>query len=159
MWQIAAALSNLLAHTPFRLPYWPNRMIAWVFTTPNLHHVHHHYRQPHTDRNYGNVFSLWDRMFGTLTSLPEGGPIFGVDTHMDPALTGSYRRMMAVLERFLPIPANFRSETLRVSAGGTYIADATKAKRELGWQARPIEAGLRETLEHEMRLLGIAARA
>lgn len=95
MWQIAAALSNLLAHTPFRLPYWPNRMIAWVFTTPNLHHVHHHYRQPHTDRNYGNVFSLWDRMFGTLTSLPEGGPIFGVDTHMDPALTGSYRRMMA----------------------------------------------------------------
>lgn len=76
-----------------------------------------------------------------------------------PAMLRAGAAVMAVLERFLPIPANFRSETLRVSAGVTYIADATKAKRELGWQARPIEAGLRETLEHEMRLLGIAARA
>ena len=103
MWQIAAALSNLLAHTPFRLPYWPNRVISWVFTTPNLHHVHHHFQQPHTDRNYGNVFSLWDRMFGTLTALPPGGPVFGVDTHMDEALTGSYARMMAAPLRRAPV--------------------------------------------------------
>lgn len=102
MWQIAAALSNLLAHMPFRLPYWPNRVIAWVFITPNLHHVHHHFRQPHTDRNYGNVFSLWDRLFGTLTSLPQGGAVYGVDTHMDPAVTGSYRQMMAAPLRRAP---------------------------------------------------------
>ena len=95
MWQIAAALSNLLSHTPFRLPYWPNRVIGWVFITPNLHHVHHHFRQPQTDRNYGNVFSLWDRIFGTLTSLPRDGTVFGVDTHMDSTLTSSYARMMA----------------------------------------------------------------
>jgi sterol desaturase/sphingolipid hydroxylase (fatty acid hydroxylase superfamily) len=104
MWQIAAALSNLLAHTPFRLPYWPNRVIGWIFVTPNLHHVHHHFRQPHTDRNYGNVFSLWDRLFRTLTSLPQGGAVFGVDTHMDSALTGSYARMMAAPLHRAPEP-------------------------------------------------------
>lgn len=102
MWQIAAALSNLLAHTPFRLPYWPNRVIGWVFITPNLHHVHHHFRQPHTDRNYGNVFSLWDRLFGTLVSLPPSGTVYGLDTHMDRAMTGSFARMLAAPLRHQP---------------------------------------------------------
>jgi len=53
---------------------------------------------------------------------------------------------MSVLERALPVPANFRSETLRVSAGTTYIADASKAQRELAWSTRPLAQGLAETL-------------
>ena len=46
-------------------------------------------------------------------------------------------------------------ETLRVMAGATYQGTATKAERELGWRARPIEDGLRETLLNEMRELGM----
>ncbi len=67
--------------------------------------------------------------------------------------------MMETLERFVPIPATYRSESLRGTAGVTYIARADKAHRELGWHARPLEEGLRETLEHDMSVLGIAARA
>ena len=75
-----------------------------------------------------------------------------------PALLRAMAAVMGVVERALPVPATFRSETLRVSAGVTYIADASKARRELGWTTRSVEEGLRETLEHEMRLLGIAPR-
>lgn len=66
--------------------------------------------------------------------------------------------VMSVLERVLPVPATFRSETLRVSAGTTYIADASKAARELGFEVRPVEIGLRETLAAEMAALGIRPR-
>ncbi|HGG57604.1 MAG TPA: NAD-dependent epimerase/dehydratase family protein, partial [Nannocystis exedens] len=66
--------------------------------------------------------------------------------------------LMGVVERVFPVPGSFRSETLRVSAGTTYIASAAKAKRELGFSPRPLEEGLRETLEHEMALLGISPK-
>jgi len=48
-----------------------------------------------------------------------------------------------------------RSERLRVAAGVTYLGSNEKARRELGFAPRPLEEGLRETLRHEMRLLGI----
>jgi sterol desaturase/sphingolipid hydroxylase (fatty acid hydroxylase superfamily) len=40
-----------------------------VLVTPALHHVHHSARQSETDSNYGELFSLWDRLFGTLNRL------------------------------------------------------------------------------------------
>ncbi len=66
-----------------------------------------------------------------------------------------FSAVMGLVEQALPVPATFRSETLRVSAGTTYIASAAKAERELGFSVRPIDEGLRETLEHEMAQLGI----
>ena len=50
-----------------------------------------------------------------------------------------------------------RSERLRVAAGVTYLGSNAKARRELGFAPRPLEEGLRETLQHEMRLLGIGS--
>lgn len=46
-------------------------------------------------------------------------------------------------------------ENLRVMAGCTYLGTADKARLELDWIARPIEEGLRDTLFHEMRALGM----
>jgi len=44
---------------------------------------------------------------------------------------------------------------LRVTSGVTYLGDNAKARRELGFDPRPLEVGLRETLLHEMHLLGM----
>ena len=49
-----------------------------------MHKVHHHYVLPYTDSNYGNIFSIWDRIFGTFRILEREKIIYGVDTHMDP---------------------------------------------------------------------------
>ncbi|MEM9457710.1 MAG: NAD-dependent epimerase/dehydratase family protein [Myxococcota bacterium] len=59
------------------------------------------------------------------------------------------------LERYVPVPATYRSDALRSAAGVTYTARADKARRELGWHARPLEDGLRETLTHQMTELGL----
>lgn len=52
-----------------------------------------------------------------------------------------------------------RSERLRVVAGVTYLGSNEKARRDLGYRPRALEDGLRETLAHEMRLLGMTPPA
>jgi len=52
-----------------------------------------------------------------------------------------------------------RSERLRDVAGVTYLGNNAKARRDLGFDPRPLEDGLRETLQHEMQLLGIGSAA
>jgi nucleoside-diphosphate-sugar epimerase len=63
--------------------------------------------------------------------------------------------VMGVIEKLLPVPEQYSAETLRVSAGATYLGSSAKAARELGFQARPLATGLRETLTYEMRQLGL----
>ena len=80
--QSIQAATNIFAHTSLRLPPGPARVIGWLFITPNLHHAHHHFQMPATNCNYGDVFSVWDRMFGTFVELPADQIVFGLDTHM-----------------------------------------------------------------------------
>jgi len=50
-----------------------------VFVTPMNHRVHHAINDPYIDRNYGGVFILWDRFFGTYQAeLPEQPCAYGV---------------------------------------------------------------------------------
>jgi nucleoside-diphosphate-sugar epimerase len=71
-----------------------------------------------------------------------------------PSALAAMARVTGVLERVLPIPPSYRSETLRSVAGTTFTATSAKARRELGWDARPLDEGLRETLEHEISRIG-----
>ena len=51
----------------------------WIFVTPSNHRVHHAQNQIYLDRNYGGVFILWDRLFGTFQEeLDDEKPIYGV---------------------------------------------------------------------------------
>lgn len=51
----------------------------WVFVTPSNHRAHHAQNAVYMDRNYGGVFILWDRLFGTFQEeLDEHPVIFGV---------------------------------------------------------------------------------
>jgi alkylglycerol monooxygenase len=53
----------------------------WLFVTPSNHRVHHAQNPIYIDRNYGGVFILWDRLFGTFLEEDDNEPvIFGVTT-------------------------------------------------------------------------------
>ena len=56
----------LFTHANIRMPRGLDRALHWVLVTPNLHKFHHHREMPWTDTNFGNLFSIWDRLFGTL---------------------------------------------------------------------------------------------
>ena len=79
--QTVETVANILAHTSFRLGDRSARIVGALFITPNLHHVHHHNRLPYTNSNYGDVFSVWDRLFGTMRTLALDQTVFGLDTH------------------------------------------------------------------------------
>ncbi|MDZ7269365.1 MAG: NAD-dependent epimerase/dehydratase family protein [candidate division KSB1 bacterium] len=72
-----------------------------------------------------------------------------------PGLLRFLAALSAFFGTFLTIPETYAAETLRVSAGVTYLGDNAKAKRELGYMVRPLEQGLRETLLQMMTDLGL----
>lgn len=41
------------------------RPIEWLLNTPSNHRVHHAANARYLDRNYGNIFMVWDHLFGT----------------------------------------------------------------------------------------------
>lgn len=50
-----------------------------IMVTPSNHRVHHAQNQIYLDRNYGGVFIIWDRIFGSFQEeLEHEKPIYGV---------------------------------------------------------------------------------
>lgn len=51
----------------------------WFFVSPSNHRVHHAQNDQYMDRNYGGVFILWDRLFGTYQrELAQESCIYGI---------------------------------------------------------------------------------
>lgn len=63
------ALGSNLRHSHVWLSYGPK--LEHIFISPAQHHVHHSIERKHFNKNYGEVFAIWDLMFGTLYVLHE----------------------------------------------------------------------------------------
>lgn len=79
MYQSLSAVLSQFNHANIRLPIWLDKAISWVIVSPDMHKVHHHYVRPQTDSNYGNIFSIWDRLFGTFNYTPVEQLRYGLD--------------------------------------------------------------------------------
>ncbi|MFY7729798.1 MAG: sterol desaturase family protein [Flavobacterium sp.] len=55
------------------------KWLEYVFITPSLHGVHHASDEKYLDKNYGDIFVFWDKMFGTFQAEEEQ-PKYGL-TH------------------------------------------------------------------------------
>lgn len=84
MYQSLSVVLSQFNHANIRLPIIFDKALSWIIVTPDMHHTHHHYVLPYTDSNYGNIFSIWDRVFGTFSYLERDKLVYGVDTCMDP---------------------------------------------------------------------------
>ena len=83
LYQSLSLLATQFSHANIRLPRKVDRALSWVLVSPDMHKVHHHYVLPYTDSNYGNIFSIWDRLFGTYMELDRETIVYGVDTFPD----------------------------------------------------------------------------
>ena len=53
--------------------------LEYVFITPSNHRVHHAQNDCYVDKNYGGVFIVWDRLFGTYQpELADTPCIYGI---------------------------------------------------------------------------------
>jgi len=70
-----------------------------------------------------------------------------------PGMMRATAGLMGLIEKVAPLPEQYTSEYLRVNGGTTYMGDNSKARRELGYDPRPLREGLELTLRHEQELL------
>jgi nucleoside-diphosphate-sugar epimerase len=99
----------------------------------------------------GEVYTLVDalRLAEKITGIPAPRVL------LPPAALKITAALVSLIEEFVDLPESYTSEGLRVTAGATYLGTNAKARRELGYNPRALEVGLRETLEHEMNLLAM----
>jgi alkylglycerol monooxygenase len=55
----------------------PMGVLKYVLVTPSHHRVHHASNPEYLDKNYGQTFIFWDRLFGTFKE-EEARPVYGL---------------------------------------------------------------------------------
>jgi sterol desaturase/sphingolipid hydroxylase (fatty acid hydroxylase superfamily) len=65
---------------------WRSDWLEWIFVTPRYHHIHHSDDPRHFLANLGNLFTAWDRLFGTYVDpdTVHEEISFGIDTKENP---------------------------------------------------------------------------
>lgn len=78
-YRILSVLFTYFTHANISLPKKLDKALSYVFVTPNMHKFHHHFQMPWTDSNFGNMFSIWDRIFGTFVYEDTSKIKYGLD--------------------------------------------------------------------------------
>lgn len=66
--ELFATILNLSAHANASLPPWAEKTLRFVLVTPDLHRIHHSREMAEQQRNLGQTFPWWDRLFGTYVA-------------------------------------------------------------------------------------------
>lgn len=88
-----SVLVQIAAHANLVLPRWLTNLLSPVLVTPDFHRIHHSRLRAQADANYGQVFSFWDRIFGSHRADDASAVEFGLDTRREP----QYQRLSWLL--------------------------------------------------------------
>ncbi|MDX1461473.1 MAG: sterol desaturase family protein [Marinirhabdus sp.] len=78
-YRILSVAFTYFTHANIAMPLWLDKGLSYLIVTPNMHKFHHHFELPWTDSNYGNMLSVWDRLFGTFVYGDTAKIQYGVD--------------------------------------------------------------------------------
>ncbi len=70
--EILLQIITLFHHANLRLPQRLEHKLSYILVLPQWHEYHHRARRRDTDSNYGNILSLWDRLFSSAN--PQNTP-------------------------------------------------------------------------------------
>ena len=79
IYQTLLLFATGFTHANMKLPLGVDKAISYILISPNMHKVHHHWKQPFTDSNYGAVFAIWDRLLGTFMKMDVRDLRYGID--------------------------------------------------------------------------------
>lgn len=96
LYQTLSVVATQFNHANISWPKKIDTLLSWLIVSPDMHKVHHHYKLPYTDSNYGNIFSVWDRIFGTFKTLPNTEIVYGIDTHLEPQEHNHLRNLLGI---------------------------------------------------------------
>tara|TARA_B100002049_G_scaffold127951_1_gene94710 strand:+ start:323 stop:1162 length:840 start_codon:yes stop_codon:yes gene_type:complete len=97
LYQSLSVLFAHITHANISIPKKIDVILSYVLVTPNMHKIHHHYEMPLTDSNYGNIFSIWDRLFNTFSFInKQKSVVYGIDTYMDKSETNNLGTLLSI---------------------------------------------------------------
>ncbi len=79
LYRLLTIFFTYFSHANIKINQKFENLLSLIFITPSLHKFHHHHEAPWTDSNYGNMFSFWDRIFGTLVKGDSAKIVYGLD--------------------------------------------------------------------------------
>jgi sterol desaturase/sphingolipid hydroxylase (fatty acid hydroxylase superfamily) len=81
IYALLAIVAALFQHVNARAPDALDHLLRCALVTPALHRIHHSVNTEEYNANFGTVFSIWDRLFGSYRHLPTGHDVsaFGVE--------------------------------------------------------------------------------
>ena len=79
IYQSMSLIFTQFTHANIKISKTLDKLLSYVIVSPDMHKVHHHNLLPYTDANYGNIFSIWDRVFGTYMYMEREKLVYGVD--------------------------------------------------------------------------------
>ena len=94
LYQSMSLVFTQFNHANIKMSRGLDKALSYVIVSPDMHKVHHHYRLPYTDSNYGNIFSVWDRLFGTYLYLERDKLVYGVDVFPDEAKNSNIKDLL-----------------------------------------------------------------
>ncbi|WP_115809859.1 sterol desaturase family protein [Winogradskyella pacifica] len=94
IYQALSLIFTQLTHANIKMPKGLDKALSYVIVSPDMHKIHHHYRLPYTDSNFGNIFSIWDRMLGTYMYMDREKLIYGVDVFPDEVKNGNIKELL-----------------------------------------------------------------
>ncbi|CAM1371257.1 sterol desaturase family protein [Tenacibaculum xiamenense] len=94
LYQSMSLVFTQLTHANIKMPKKLDKALSYVIVSPDMHKVHHHNLLPYTDSNYGNIFSIWDRLFGTYMEMDREEIVYGVDTFPDEVKNSSLLELL-----------------------------------------------------------------
>jgi len=94
LYQAMSLIFTQFTHANIKLSKSLDKAISYVIISPDMHKIHHHYRLPYTDSNYGNIFSIWDRILGTYRYMDREKLVYGVDVFPDEAKNSSIKALL-----------------------------------------------------------------
>lgn len=79
IFESAVVLTAQFQHSSLTVSGWFEKIYWVLFVPPSMHRIHHSVVINERNTNYGTIFSLWDRVLGTLRSdVDQGGIKIGV---------------------------------------------------------------------------------
>lgn len=94
LYQSMSLVATQFSHANIKLPKKVDHFISYILVSPDMHKIHHHYVLPYTDSNYGNIFSIWDRLFGTYMKMDREKLVYGVDVFPDEVKNGNVMELL-----------------------------------------------------------------
>lgn len=79
IYEILFFSSIVIHHSNIYISEKSDAVYRMLLASPRMHRIHHSRRHNETNSNFGSLFSIWDKLFRSYKSKPQGEIIFGTD--------------------------------------------------------------------------------